>query len=260
MFHFFSATSPRPRRFGCLSIFLTLLTFFLLGAAVLIWLAKSEPAGYREANEMIESMTDAEKGQRADAFFNALANTAQGIDAGKVAVRPGVRVAADSRRVYERDLSVSVVDANIWLATRLEALLANQNAKMPAAMSDPRVWIDDGQIVLSARVDLPGLKGVVSMNLSARMTDEGKLAAKIERVRTGKVSVPVGATGLADKLRNELRQAQDKVLQQLANIFEGVEIDPVWPESGNKARQVRVLKFDIQPDRIDLRLRHEPAQ
>jgi hypothetical protein len=251
-------TPPIPpratRRFGCLSILLLLLTIALLSVAGMIWLARSEPAQWREVNDAIAAVPPAEQEKRAVSLEQRLVGESQGLDSKK---GPVITRTTDLAAPVERSISISVTDANIWLATRLEGTLAQSKQAMPKIMSEPRVWIEDGQIVLSARVKLPvaGIEGVVSFPLETAMQPDGKVMLKVAKVRTGKLRVPSGV--IADQVRDELKDAQAGIARQIGDAFDGVAIDPVFPDAGDKNRQTRVLDFQVHPDKVDMRLRNE---
>jgi len=245
--------APRKRRFGCLSIVLTLLTLIILAVAVAIWMAKSEPAEWLEVNKMIADATPEEKSQRAESLEKRFVGESQGID---TKTGPVITPGFDPSAPTERDISISVADANIWLATRLEKTLANQNSAMPKAIADPRVWIEDGQVVLSAKVELPGanINGVISVALEASMQPDGQMAMKVAKVRAGKLPLPSGV--VADQLREEFKNAEANAVQMIGKAFDGMTIDPVFPDAGDKSRETRILDFKIHPDRVDLKLRN----
>jgi len=247
--------APRRRWFGCLSIVLALVAIVILAVALALWMAKSEPAEWREMNAMIAGLTIEEKAKRADGLEASIGNASQGID-GKTG--PVVTPNTKSSDIVERDLSVGVADVNIWLATKLDAWLANQGSTMPKIVSDPRVWIEEEQIVLSARVLLPGanIDGVVSFGLEAQMREDGQIAMKIAKVRTGKLRVPTGV--VADQLKEEFKNAQAGAVQMIGKAFDGMTLDPVFPDGGDKNRSTRVVDFKIHPDRVDLKIRNGP--
>lgn len=248
------AAAPR-KRFGCLSIILGLVAVLLLAAAVAIWMAKSEPAAWTDVNEKLAALSVQEKEDRAESLQKRLLGESQGFDA---AIGPVVTPGIDLTQPIERDVTITVADANIWLATRLEDTLAQAKTALPKVMSDPRVWIEGEQIVLSARVELPdvNINGVVSFGLAAQMQPDGRLTLRIDSVRTGKLPVPQAI--VAEQVREELKDVQAEAVKMVGQAFDGVTIDPVFADQGDKSRQTRVLAFKIHPDRVELKLRNEP--
>lgn len=251
-----SAPAPRKRRrFGCVPIILTLLTLFILGLAVAYWLARSAPEEWTRANERLEAIPQEERQRRADALENMFASSPD-----RSQITHETNVDDEVNRVVERTITVPVEDANIWLATKLPQWLENQNESMPEGLDQPRVWIDDGELVLSFRADVEGISGVVSTNLKAELLDNGNLGLEITGVRTGKLPIPAGA--IIDQVRRHAGdEAAEGVMDQLAAAFDGTELEPVWDETGNEeTRQVRLIGFDVREEEVELKLRHGPKE
>ena len=257
------AVTPPPapkkkRRFGCLSIFLTGLALLLLAVSVALWLAWSAPEQWKAVQRMLGSLTHEEKIRRASNLENMFANEAQGIRGpADVRVLPDVDVAKERDKLIEGTIIVPIEDVNIWLATKLPQWLDNQNASLPAGLSDPRVWVEDERLVLSTSAELNGMSGVVSVTLDARMREDGKLELKVANVYGGKLPLPPGAVEAA--LRQQLEKNGSHVARRVAEAFNGTVIDPVWDDPANKTlRQGRLIGFEIFPDRVELKVRNEP--
>lgn len=245
----------KKRRFGCMSICMTLLAIVLLTAAVAIWMAKSEPARLAEVNQAMALLEPDEQIRRADDLEARLLSAMQGIDAKK---GPDVKAGADPNRVIEQHLSISTIDANLWLLNKMDGWLANQKAALPSVLADPRVWIEDEQLVLSSRVKLPVVQGVISFALDAAMQDDGKMALKVEKIRTGKLRIPGGL--VADQVRDEFKNAPTDFAKTLGQAFDGITIDPVFPDAGDPNRASRITRFKISADRVDLTIRNGPRK
>ena len=196
MFFSLATTGPgRSRRFGCLAAALVCAAIVFLVAAVVMWMARSAPSEWTAIHEMIAQMPDEEKLQVADALESRLSREAQGVMPASitppsvVAPRPPTDFRAMQQQVVERNISIPIRDANIWLATKLPAWLANQRAELPAGVSDPRVWVQDGELVMSLRLSLAGYSGVVSMGVTAQMRPDGKLLVTAGRARAGRLPI-----------------------------------------------------------------------
>jgi len=251
-----SAPAPRKRRrFGCVPIILTVLTLGILSLAVVYFLARSVPEQWTRANERLEAIPQEERHRRADALENMFASSAD-----RSQVTNETNVDDEVNRVVERTIVVPADDANIWLATKLPKWLENQNESLPQGLDQPRVWIDDGELVLSFRAEVEGLSGVVRTNLKAELLDSGKLGLKITGVRTGKLPIPAGT--IIDQVRRHAgEEAAEGAMDQLAAAFDGTELDPVWDETGNEdTREVRLIGFDVREEEVELKLRHGPKE
>lgn len=253
-----SETIPAPapakkRRFGCLSMIMLLLSLLLLGAAVGIWMAKSDPAQLKQLNETMAAIKPEEQAQRADALEARVVSAMQGIDS---KTGPVVTPKTNASEIIDREISISAIDANLWLATKFDQWLTNQKAAMPEMLSDPRVWIEDEKLVLSSRLKLPALQGVVSFVLDGKMNPDGQMALKIVKIRTGTLRLPGGL--VADQVRDEFKNAQSGIVKMIGDSFEGMTIDPVFPDAGDKSRMSRIMDFKIHADRIDLKIRNGP--
>ena len=252
-----ATTEPvkKKRRFGCLSILMTLFAIVLLAAAVMIWMAKSEPAELAQVNNAMAQITPQEQLKRADDLEARFVSAMQGIDSSK---GPDVNASLDPNRVTEVQLSISTIDANLWLANKMEGWLKNQKTMLPEVLADPRVWIEQEQLVLSSRVKLPVVQGVVSFVIDAKLQEDGKLALKVEKVRTGKLRLPTNV--VADQVRDEFKNAQAGFVKTLGEAFDGMKLDPVFPDAGDPKRASRIIKFNITGDRLDMTIRNGPKK
>ncbi len=265
MLYFSASTSPgRSRRFGCMAAALGCVAVVLLVVAVVMWMARSAPSEWNEIHEMIAQVPPQERIQIADALESRLGREAQGLapegtGSAVAAPPPPTDFRSMQQQVIERNISIPMRDANIWLATKLPAWMANQKAELPAGVSDPRVWVQDGELVMSLRLSLAGYSGVMSMGVTAEMRPDGKMLVTAKRARAGRLPISRGI--IADELKAELEKAESQATRQLADVFEGMVFDPVWPEPGNeRARQVRILDFQLHADRIDLKVRNGPKE
>lgn len=265
MFFAFATTTPgRTRRFGCMAAALTCTAAAFLVIAALIWMSRSAPSAWNEIDQMIAQMPADERQQVADALESKLSREVQGVAPPSTpSATPTPRPPTDFRtmqnQVVERNISIPIRDANIWLATKLPAWMANQKAELPAGVTDPRVWVQDGELVMSLRLSLAGYSGVVSMGVAAQMRPDGKMTLTASRARAGRLPISRGV--IADELKAELAKAESQATRQLADVFEGMVFDPVWPEPGNeRARQIRILDFQLHADRIDLKVRNGPKE
>lgn len=253
-------TTPAPakkkRRFGCLSILLTLAALALLAAAVAFYLARSAPEQWTKVNTMLDGLSAEQKRQRADAI-ETLFISGTGLESkDDLDIKPDIDLEQERNRVFEKTIVLPVDDANIWLATKLEDYLEQQNAQLPPGLSQPRVWIENGDLVLSARAAFEGIDGVINLSLAGQMMDDGKLRLRVTRLRSGKLPLPRGV--IVDRIRAGAGDPHNEVVRHILDAFKETVIDPAWTAPADETRQVRVTGFDIHPDRVELRIRNSP--
>lgn len=248
------AKTERPkRRIRWSSVFLTLLAILLLLVAYGWHLHRSVPAQWDQMNETLSTMSEEELANAAQSIETLIVNESQGIDSDQgPSVQPNL-----GNEVTERRVVIPVKDANIWLSTRLHQLLANQNASMPYWLRQPRVWIDDGQLVLSGRLNTSKLRGVVSVYLDGKMLEDGTLRLQATKARSGRLPIPTGM--LENLLREKVRETGDADLRQVADLFKGVVVDPVMRSWNDDRRKLRLLELELFEDRVEMLIRTSPT-
>lgn len=238
-----------------------LIAFLLLlaGGGVAVWLAFAEPAGWADVTRLINEVPEGERAAVGEGLQKRFFNALQGLDGSTdVNVPAGTDVGEELDRVREVKLSIPVRDANLWLMTQLPSLLKNQNGSMPKGIADPRVWIENSQLVLSCRVSLAGINGIASFGLESKLLEDGQLSLKVNRVQTGKLRVPAAAVAAA--VEEEFKKAKDEVVRRVGDAFDGTTIDPIFADPGDPKRETRIINFKIHPDRLDLTLRNGPRK
>lgn len=243
----------RKRRIRWQTVVLTLLAVLLLLIAYGWHLHRSEPEMRQAVDRVIEGMTEEELTSLAQSIESLVVNESQGIDSTK-----GPSATVDPNEITERRVVIPIKDANIWLATRLNQLLANQNAKMPRWLRQPRVWIDDGELVLSGRLNTSNLKGVVSVYLAGEMLEDGQLRLQATGAKSGRLPIPTGM--IESLLRDKVRESGDADIKQLGELFSGIVVDPEMRSWSDKQRKIRLLDFEVFEDRLELLIRTSPTK
>ncbi len=254
-----AASAPEPvkkkRRLGCLSILLSLLAIVLLVAAIVIWMAKSEPVQLAQVNQAMAQLSPEDQLKRADDLEARFLAVMQGFDA---KTGPDVKASLDPNRIVEQTLTISAIDANLWLANKFEGWLAQQRTNLPETLADPRVWIEEGQLVLSSRIKLPAVQGVVSFTFDTQMQEDGQMVLKVDKIRTGKLRLPTGI--VSDQIQDQLKNAREGFTKTLSDAFEGMTFDPVFPDAGDPQRASRITAFKISDDQVEMTIRNGPKK
>ena len=91
---------------------------------------------------------------------------------------------------------------NSWLAEELPTRYARH---IPPGVSDPRVHIDDGVLLIGFRYEAEAYNGVVSIRLRPAVPEDNRLFIEIESVRAG--LLPISVKGVLDTLTRRLNRA-----------------------------------------------------
>jgi len=242
------------RRIRWTTVALSLLTVLLLLVAYGWHLHRSVPEQWNQVNRLLSGLSEEELSDRAQSIETLVVNESQGIDSQNgPSASPN---APGGAAVTERLVVIPIKDANVWLATRLTQVLANQDASMPNGISAPRVWIDGDELVLSAKIDLDKLSGVVSVFIEGRILENGQLRLQATGVRSGRLPVPSGI--VEAKLREKVNRSSSPQIQRIGELFDGIVIDPVMESWNDKRREIRLLNFALFEDRVELMVRTSP--
>lgn len=118
------------------------------------------------------------------------AQPTQQIAAGQQFEQQALEVQNQIRRAGEWRAEISDSEINGWLATVLPEKFASL---LPPEVSEPRVAIQQDRLLMAAKYRTSGIETVVSLELSAFLTDEPNVVAvQIHRVAAGNVPLPVG--------------------------------------------------------------------
>ncbi len=91
-------------------------------------------------------------------------------------------------------VTVHAADANAWLATRLDAWLANGHPDFdwPDEIRDLQVEFDDGLVIVGLKVVSQDRTQFLSMALEPHVRDDGSLWLIARRIHLGRLPIPAG--------------------------------------------------------------------
>jgi uncharacterized protein YpmS len=133
---------------------------------------------------------------------------------------------------------------NGWLAVDLPQ---NHPESLPPSLSDPRVVIEQDQVVLFCRYEADAVRSVLSLTLEPYVPSPNVLAVRIRGARAGRVPLP-----LDDVLKAISRWAND------ANVplqWKQTDGDPVAQFTFDgvreaEGRQVRIDTLEVRPGEV----------
>lgn len=93
------------------------------------------------------------------------------------------------RREHDWQIEITADEVNGWLATVLPEKF---HGTLPPEVSEPRVAIEQDRLHIAAKVQIRGIPTIVSIVLSAFLTDEpNTIAIRVHKVAAGNVPLPL---------------------------------------------------------------------
>jgi len=203
-----SKQQSKPRKLRKLikrTILLSLLTLTIV-AVVMFYLARSEPAHWKEHQAFIHQTSPEQIAQLTDdvqSQLDLLANL--GIDQSKnhettsfsigddpllEGVRPeDVHINQDQTLTLTNDQLAAVVQ------TRLDGWMQERGYIKPPEIKDPMIAVDDGKLVMAFELDAGGFKSVISGKFELTIKEDGTAELSLKRFLVGKLPVPANAIG-----------------------------------------------------------------
>lgn len=102
-------------------------------------------------------------------------------------VQQAMQLADEVRNESEFSAEFLEEEVNAWLADELER---KYRAWLPSGISQPRVHLEDGRLLIACRVQLEYFSGVASTSASLFVTDDHRLAIWLESLRAGLIPLP----------------------------------------------------------------------
>ncbi len=254
-----------------LRVVLTLVLFFAVGTAVVVFLARSEPA-YWQTNQQfihqtspdqIKSLTQAIQSQ-----LNGLANL--GLDEAGVAVNQTDKtkqIAPSQKDVDQAQPGVKPENVHInaeqtvtlnneqlaaWVQTHTDRWMEDRGYVKPQEITDPMVAVDDGQLVMAFALDAGGFSSVISGKFSLTMLDNGMASLTMKTFQVGKLPVP--AIAIAEFLRTQTQGDPRAVkVGQWLEKLQHLEFKPVLEL--DHRRRARVMDYKLLDDSLELTVR-----
>ena len=166
----------------------------------------------------------------------------QQMEAGQQFEQEALEVQNQIRRAGDWRAEIAADEINGWLATVLPEKFPGM---LPPEVSDPRVAIEQDRLRVGAKYRMSGIDTVVSLELSAFLTDEPNvIAVRAHHVAAGNIPVPVG---------KYLEQITESAARRGIYIrWQEVDGDPLaivtlpLAEPGDK-REIILSSLELQP-------------
>ena len=163
-------------------IFIAASTVGVVVALTVLWQASRQvPDFYRQAIQ-------AEPRRQADASDEMLQRAAD--------------LSTDVQQPGEWNATFTAEQINGWLAVDL---VKNHAGELPPSVSDPRVAVEPGRLMLACRYRQGRIDTVVSLELDVYVPEPNVLALRIRKVRAGALPLPLG--DIPDEITEAARSA-----------------------------------------------------
>lgn len=168
----------------------------------------------------------------------------------------GVTTALHEPRTSDEPWSVRMSDddVNAWLEHRLGSWLENRSMDVPPDFSAPRVRVEGGRVTVGFKSPDPRLPGVLAVEFTPELLDDGSLRAAERSYSMGNLPLPDPQT--LGRLRGALaRQARGTPLEDVIGVL--LESGRTLPADVllNDDRRVRLQRLSLRDDgSIDLTL------
>jgi hypothetical protein len=198
---------------------------FLL-AAVVIVLAGCALVGYfavQQAPEFYERELAIDRSQQ-QAASNEMFNRTQ-------------KLKQETKRVGKWEAVFTADQINGFLAVDLE-----KHYPLPPGAIDPRVDINDGELIVACRYDGSGIPTVLWLALEVFLSGPNELAVRVRKARAGAMPIPIG-----------------EVVHKVSKAAEENELPLVWRQADGDPVAILRLPEDVDPgrratlDRLELR-------
>jgi len=209
----------RTRRIIKRAIGLTLLSI-TLAVAVMFYLARSEPAHWKEHQAFLQSSSPDQIKQLADGVqsqLQALANL--GIVQAEINPSASFSVGDDptQQNVKPQDVHINedktLTLTNPQLAavvqSGLDKWMRDRGYIKPKEITDPMVAVDDGELVMAFRFRSDGFTQIISGKFDLKINDDGMAELSMTRFLVGKLPVPANA--IAEYLRKSAKGDKNAV-------------------------------------------------
>lgn len=120
---------------------------------------------------------------------------------------------------------------NGHIRTRSRAALK----RLPRGVSNPQVLFFPDSVVLMAEAEARGVRAVVSIQASLRATDDGRLAARILSMKSGRLPMP---TSMLAELSSYAAQRREELADELAAFGE--------PADRSQRKRLRALQAELE--------------
>ena len=242
---------------------LTILLAVAVTTGVVVYLARSEPAYWKQHQRFLQETSPQQIEQLAeqvDVQLEALANL--GLDETKhpsdaptqpllspdqASAKPqDIHINADQTITLSNDQLAAVVQ------TRMDDWMNDRGYVRPPEIADPMITVDQGKLVMAFSFQLGGLSSVISGKFNLTIRDDGMAVLSMKRFLVGKLPVPADALGehLRTKSGGNERAAQvGRWLEKLQHL----EFKPVIEL--DHRRRARVQDYKLLDHGLELTVR-----
>jgi hypothetical protein len=272
-----STSSPgnapkRKSRQGRRNIMLIVLGLGFLLAVIGYGFWRSEPAYWKRNQQFLKGRDTVTLLQMADEFEKKLREATPAIDSvapgppsqsatggnGKNAVAAtapvGPLTQAPQAASQPRLITITMDEANAWLASKLEGYLSGQKIRLPREIGDMMLATEAGNLVLAFKYASPRLTQVISAPLRINVLPDGQASIVLGTLRAGSLPVPGAAqlmAGLAERIGGP------QAIMVMGVLMNGEPFDPV--RSIDRRRGERLMDVKVRDGAIDITLRTEPT-
>ncbi len=253
--------SPKRRSIKTFfKIVVTLVLFFAVATAIVVFLARSEPAYWQENQTFLRGSSPKQIEQLAeqvDVQLQALANLGFGgaqdqadvptdIDGAAKAKLEDIHINTDQTITLTNDQIAAVVQ------TRVDQWMSDRGYVKPTEITDPMVAVDSGKLVMAFKLQLGGISQVISGKFDLTIRNDGMAELSMSSFLVGKLPVPAKAIG--EHLRNQSGGDQRAVqVGQWLEKLQHMEFRPVIELEHR--RRARVQDYKILKDSLELTVR-----
>jgi uncharacterized protein YpmS len=265
-------TSPgKPKRsLGKTIKRLTLLALLAVAvtAGVIFYLARSEPAYWKEHQQFLRESTPQQierLAEQVDTQLTALANlgldeaasqaetATQTLDSLAVdESKPTKTKPEDVRINTDKTITLSNDQLAAIVQTRMDEWMNDRGYIKPPEITDPLITVDGGDLVMAFAFEVGGFSSVISGKFGLKIRDDGKATLAMKRFLVGRLPVPADAIGehLRQKSGGDERAA--KVGEWLEKLQE-LEFKPVIELEHR--RRARVQSYVLHDHGLEITVR-----
>jgi hypothetical protein len=237
------------------------------------WLWKSEPRYWKEHQEFLQTHPPQQIQEMAHdverrvleklSLLTSGVRTAGGEGAGAAAEitgltpetgEPGAVGVLDAGTDQPQTISLTLDEANAWIAARLDDWLENRYQRLPQGVKDPMLAIEQGQPVLAFKYETDQLQTVVSFVFDLTIGGDGRATLKLLKMRAGKLPVPANLVNKGLTQTASDQQLQDR-LAQFAKTLDGYRFSPIVKINH---KRLRMLGFKLRDNGMDVTVRVDP--
>lgn len=245
--------SRRKRwRRGCLAAVLIIAAIICIAIGVMIWLANSEPANWQQQQSQLAQINPAQRTAQADNIQNRV--TSQLFS--DYHEPDPIQSQTNNPQPLQRTIRLTIKECNIWLNTRLDDWLANQEIAMPPFLDQVLFAADQGQPVLMFRLTTPQFSQIISLKFDLQKLDNGNMQVNVNSAYTGKMPIPIKT--LIEQVGETVGDSDTgNGLEKLREFVAGINFDPMVK---TVKPYKRLIDWTLTDEVIELTFEQLPAK